>query len=119
MIRFLVKLAIVALLANAGYRIAVEYLTYVQFRDAVRDAAMFKAKNDNELNEWIMNLAGDYDVPLEADAVSIRREDRVIYLEGRYQKPIEVAPRVVYPWQFSWSMQVIASSVVPPYTPRR
>ena len=71
MLKLLVKLAIVALLANAAYRIGSEYLTYVKFRDAVRDAAMFKAKNDDELTARIMDLAAQYDVPLDEDNIAI------------------------------------------------
>ena len=119
MVKLLVKLALAAVIANAAYRIGAEYVIYVQFRDAVRDAAMFKARNDEELNANILALAGDFNLPLEDGAVSIRREDRVVYVEGVYRKPIEVAPRVVYAWPFSWSMQVIASPVVPPYGARR
>ncbi|MGC4085671.1 MAG: hypothetical protein QM736_26980 [Vicinamibacterales bacterium] len=59
MIKLFIKLAIVALVANAAYHIGSEYLTYVKFRDAIRDAAMFKAKTDADLLGRILNLAGE------------------------------------------------------------
>ena len=46
MVKLFLKLAVVALLANAAYRVGLEYLTYVKFRDAVRDAATYKTKDD-------------------------------------------------------------------------
>lgn len=113
MIRFLVKLAIVALIANAAVRVGSEYLTYVEFRDGIRDAAMFKAKNDVELLARIMTLAARYDIPLEAENVTIEREDRAVHVEGWYDKPIQILPARTYPWHFTLSLDVIAPSGPP------
>jgi hypothetical protein len=118
-VKLIVKLAIVALLANAGYRIGSEYLTYIKFRDDIRDAAMFKAKNDEELSKRILELAAEYDIPLSEDGFSIRREERRVHVDGHYQKPIEVVPQYVYRWPFSWSIEAMTSTIVPPFTPRR
>ena len=116
MFKLLVKLAIVALLANGAYHIGSEYLTYVRFRDAIRDAAMFKAKNDAELMARIMDLAAQYEVPLDEDNVSISREERRVSIEGWYDKPIEVVPNYEYPWHFGLDLEVIAppTSIVKP-----
>ena len=43
--KFLIKLAIAALVANACFRIGTEYLTYIKFRDSIRDAAMSSSSN--------------------------------------------------------------------------
>lgn len=109
MIKLLFKLAIVALLANAAYHIGSEYLTYFKFRDAIRDAAMFKAKNDTELMARIMDLAAQYEIPLDEENVSIQREERKISVEGWYDKPVEVAPNYDYPWHFGLSLEVVSS----------
>ncbi len=112
MIKLLFKLAIVALLANAAYHIGSEYLTYIKFRDAIRDAAMFKAKNDAELMTRIVELANQYEVPLEEENVSIEREERRVSVEGWYDKPIEVVPNYEYPWHFSLSLEVLTPTVL-------
>ena len=114
MIKLLVKLAIVALLANAAYHIGSEYLTYIKFRDAIRDAAMFKAKNDTELMARIMDLAGQYDVPLEEENVTIERQLRQVSIDGWYDKPIEVVPNYQYPWHFGLSLEVMTPTVMLP-----
>lgn len=113
MLKLFVKLAIVALLANAAYRIGVEYLTYVKFRDAVRDAATYKTNDDDDLRKRIMDLAGDYDIPLSQDAVLIRREDRQVMVDGSYHKPIEVVPTFQYQWPFTWSIEALTPTQVP------
>jgi hypothetical protein len=111
-IKLFLKLAVVALLANAAYHIGSEYLTYVKFRDAIRDAAMFKAKNDTELMARIVDLAAQYEVPLDEDNVSIEREERKIHVEGWYDKPIEVVPNYEYPWHFGLSLEVIPPAML-------
>lgn len=118
MFKLFFRLAVAALLANAAYRVGLEYLTYINFRDAVRDAAMFKARNDDELRGLIVELASDYDVPQEESAFDIQREERRVVIAGNYEKPIEIVPTYFYPWQFSWTIDATVSMVVPPFTPR-
>lgn len=118
MIKLVLKLAIAALLANAAYRVGSEYLTYFKFRDAVRDAAMFKARNDEELAAQIMDLASEYDVPLLESALSINRAERQVQVDGSYDKLIEVVPTFFYTWHFSWSIDATVSIIIPPYKPR-
>jgi hypothetical protein len=110
-IKLVVKLAIVALLANAAYHIGSEYLTYIKFRDAIRDAAMFKAKTDSELMARIVELAGQYEVPLQEENVTIEREERKVSVEGWYDKPIEVVPNYEYPWHFGLSLEVVTPGI--------
>jgi hypothetical protein len=120
MIKRLIKLAIVALLANAVYRVGVEYVNYVKFRDAVRDAAMFKAKSEDDLRTRIMALADDYDIPQDDGSVQISREERVWYIEGSYTKPIEIVPRYEYPWRFPYTLEVVMNTIPPlPGAPSR
>jgi hypothetical protein len=114
----LIQLAVVALLANAAYRIGSEYLTFIKFRDDVRDAAMYKASNDEELVARIMQLAAEYDVPLEESALTLNRQERQVRVAGSYDKPIEVAPRYFRPWHFAWEIDATVSLIVPPYQHR-
>jgi hypothetical protein len=117
--KLLVKLAIAALLANAAYRVGSEYLTYIRFRDAVRDAAIFKAKTDDELRRRIMDLSAEYDIPLSEDAVTIQREARRVSIQGRYEKSVEVVPSFSYSWPFSWDIDVVTSNIPPFMPPKR
>jgi hypothetical protein len=110
-IKLLVKLIIVALVANAAFHIGTEYLTYVRFREAIRDAAIFKAKNDAELMTRILALAEQYEIPLDEDNITIRREERRVNVEGWYDKPIEILPNYEFPWHFGVSVEVVVSGV--------
>jgi hypothetical protein len=119
MIKTLVKLAIVVLFANAAYRVGSVYLDHIKFRDAIRDAAMFKARNDVELTQRIMSLAIDYDIPLSEDDFTMSRIERHVEVSGHYAKLIEIVPTFTYPWPFSWDIDVYTSPLMPPLPRQR
>jgi hypothetical protein len=112
-IKLLLKLAVVALLANAAYHVGSEYLTYFRFRDAIRDAAMFKARNNAELMARILDIAGQYEIPLDQDNLTIERQERRVTVDGWYDKPIEVVPNYEYPWHFSIEEEIVVPTIVP------
>lgn len=111
MIKLLAKLIVIGLFANAAFHVGSEYLTYVKFRDAIREAAMFKAKNDTDLMSRILDLANQHDIPIDEDNITIRREERQVNVEGWYDKPIEIVPGYEFPWHFSLSLEVVLSGV--------
>jgi hypothetical protein len=77
---------------------------------------MFKAKNDTELTARIMDLATQFEVPLDEDNLTISREDRRVSIEGWYDKPIEIVPSYEYPWHFGLALDIVAppTSVITP-----
>lgn len=107
-----------ALLGNAAYRIGSEYLVFVNFRDGVRDAAMFKARNDDELSRMIVDLADEYEVPVGESDFEITRKGREVAVAGHYNKPVEILPRLERSWPFSWDVNVTSSYVVPAFPQR-
>ena len=113
MIKLLVKLAIVALLGNAAYHVGAEYLTYFKFRDAIRDAAIFKARNNTELMARILDLAVQYELPVSEENVTIDRKERRVNIDGWYDQPIEIAPNYTYPWHFALSIEVVSQTLPP------
>ena len=118
--KLLIKLAIVALLANAAFRIGTQYLVHYQFRDSVREAAMYRAKSDVELRETVMEMAEQQGVPLAPDGFTVRRDTREANIEGSYVKPIEVVPGYPYNWKFDFTIQAYISPVPPlPGAPQR
>ena len=65
--KLLIKLAITALIANAMFQVGTEYLVYYEFRDSVREAAMFRARNNEELGQQVMEMAETFGVPPGGD----------------------------------------------------
>ena len=108
MIRWILKLAVAALIAIAVWRIGSAYVAHFKFRDAVREAAMYETKSDGELRARIFELAENFDVPLDREdtnALKITRQGRHVSIEGGYVEPIEVLPGYLYPWRFSWAVE--------------
>ena len=104
MIKLAIKLAIAALIANAAWQAGRTFAAHYQFRDDVRQAALMRGQTDAQLQQRVLELAANYDIPLTADAVTIRREERHIYLEGSYVRVVPIAPRLDYPWRFDWEV---------------
>ena len=115
--KLIIKLAIVALIANAGYRIGTEYLAHVRFRDAVREVATFRSTDDADLRRRVADLATKFDIPQADEALEISRQARHVVVKGQYQKPIEVVPGYVYPWDFEWELDVQMPAQLPYYPP--
>ena len=104
MIKLAIKLAIAALIANAAWQAGRTFAAHYQFRDDVRQAALMRGQTDAQLQQRVLELAANYDIPLTADALTIRREERHIYLEGSYVRVVPIAPRLDYPWRFDWEV---------------
>jgi hypothetical protein len=107
--KLLLKLALVALIANAAWRVGSAYVTFYRFKDAVTETAQFGTqKSKAELRQRILELASEYDVPLAADAVSVRRDDRNhTVVDGSYTQPVDVLPGYRYLWPFVWHVDVV------------
>jgi hypothetical protein len=104
MIKLVIKLGIAALIANAAWQAGQTFADHYQFRDEVRQAALIRGQTDAQLQSRVLELAANYDIPLTAEALSIRREERHIYVEGSYVRTVPIAPRLDYPWKFDWEV---------------
>ena len=101
--KVLLKLAIVALLANATWHVWGVYAAHFKFKDAVQSASQFNgARSDQELHSRILELAGQYDVPVTDADFTIRRDQNHTITDGSYSRPVELFPGFSYPLTFSW-----------------
>jgi hypothetical protein len=99
----LIKLLIAALIANATWRIGSEYLSYYKFKDSVREFTQHRAsKNESQIRGRIMELATQYDVPLDDDSLTITHVNNHTIVDGSYVKPIDVVPTFRYNWPFKF-----------------
>jgi hypothetical protein len=114
MIKLAIKLGIAALIANAAWQAGQTFADHYQFRDEVRQAALIRGQTDAQLQGRVLELAANHDIPLAAEAISIRREERHIYVEGSYVRNVPIAPRVDYPWKFDWEVDAYVIDPVKP-----
>ena len=103
--KLLIKLAVVALLANATWRLGMEYLTHYRFADSVQEAAIDSGQTDAQLRQHVLELAAKYDVPLTDEALTIRTEERRRYINGTYVKPITILPGYNRNWSFTLGIE--------------
>ena len=112
MIKFFVKLAIAVLIANGVWHLGSAYLTYYRFKDAVAEFAQFNPlKSPAEVQQRILDLASQYDVPLATNEVSVRRDEHNhTVISGSYTQPVDLLPGYRHQWVFSLDVDVTTIS---------
>lgn len=106
MIKRVISIVIFLLLANAGVRVAMVFFHAEQFKDAVREIALFGAgKPDEVLKGKIMEAAAENQVPLEPEYIEIARKTIVgtgdhVVIKVTYAMLVQVAPG--YPRRFDF-----------------
>jgi hypothetical protein len=108
MIRTILKLAVVALLANAVWHLFAAYSPNYKLQDSIQYAAQNRGQlTDDALKDKILDLAGQYEVPVTAADVSVTHLDTHTIVDLSYVRPIELAPGFKYPWSFSMHVDVL------------
>ena len=109
MIKLILKLAVVALLANASWRIGGAYVSHYKFTDAVEQTALFRGnRTDDALRKRLFEIASDFDIPVTEDDVTLRTLEHHTIVDGDYIRIIEVVPGYKYPWPFSFHIDTLA-----------
>ena len=109
MIKLIIKLAIVALIANATWRVGGAYATHYRFTDAVQATAQFRGqKKDEQIRDRILELASQYDLPVTDDSVTVRQTPSShTIVDGAYAKPIDLVPGFTYNWPFTFHVDTL------------
>ena len=110
--KIILKLILVAVLANALWRVGSAYATFYKFKDSVTATAAGEPGTEDELRQRIAELAATYDLPLKADDITVTRDPHHTAVEGSYKKPVTLFPGFDYQWPFS--VDVDAYVIAPP-----
>jgi hypothetical protein len=101
MIKKLISLAIFVALAYTSVNVGRVYIRYQQFKDAVRETALFAGnKTDEQLTARVMELAQRDSVPLDPEYVHIERVADRVTITASYVEIIKLLPGYERPWQF-------------------
>lgn len=112
MLRKIVKVGVFLLILHALYRSVPAFLHYYEFKDAVRETALFSRDvSDADVTRRVVQLAEKYQIPLDAEGIQITREGQVTYIDASYVQDIEWIPTYKRPWPFT--VAVDAMSVRP------
>lgn len=128
MLRVLIKLAITALVLHAAWRVGSAYWRFYQFEDALQELAQFgERRPDKQLCGQAMEKAANLDIPIAADALTIRRGSNPgfncdsgfqggaanapmaasgakIFIDGHYTDNVLLLPGYRRPWDFKPSV---------------
>ena len=98
MIRTLLKLACVALIANATWHVFGAVSPHYKVKDGVEYAVQNGGQSSDEaMREKILALAAQFDVPVtEADVSIARSPDRRPIIDIAYVRRVELAPGFIY-----------------------
>lgn len=101
MLRTAIKVGILLLFVHAMYRFVPVYINYQQFKDAVKETALFSSdRTPQEITERVMELATRYHVPLEREYLQVERVDNRTYISLMYTEQIEWLPTYKQPYKF-------------------
>ncbi len=111
MLKRLIELAIAAAIFYAGWNAGVAYLHYFQFDDALTETARYgRGRTPEQLKERVLQLAAEYQIPLDPDAVVILTDTNATRIAAPYTARIKLLPNYVYeirlePKGDSWHVQ--------------
>jgi hypothetical protein len=109
MIRTLLKLAVVALLANAAWHVFGAYSPNYKLQDGIQYAALNRGQlSDDALKDKILEIAAQFEVPVTAADVSVTHRDTHTLVDLSYVRPVDLAPGFRYPWPFSMHVDVLS-----------
>jgi hypothetical protein len=112
MIKRVLSLIVFLLVVNAGVRLGIVYFHDQEFKDSVRELALFAgqppAKTDEALRGKVMQLAQDNGIPLDPDFIEISRSispglGEKVTIKFRYAVIVPVLPG--YPRRFEFDYQ--------------
>jgi hypothetical protein len=103
LIKTVIKLALLALVANATWHLYLAYAAHYKFRDAVEYAARNRReRTDDQLHDYFMEVAADADVPVPPEGVVVTHNGPGTAVDVSYTRPVELLPSRTYSWSFSF-----------------
>lgn len=99
----IIKIVIVLVLLTACFNAARAALNNFQFEDAAQQRLLFESRaTDEEVVAIVMRIAREYDIPLEAGNIDVRRtaQDRIVNIT--YTTDVMLVPGIYsWPWTFT------------------
>jgi hypothetical protein len=101
-IKTVIRLAIVAVLANATWRVGTAYAKHYRFTDAVTQTTQYRSdKTDAQIHDRVFELAAAHDIPVTDENLTVTHREYHTVVEGAYKRPIELFPGFIYAWPFT------------------
>jgi hypothetical protein len=108
-----IKLALVALVANATWQLFGAYSPHFKFKDAVQYAAQYRGEaTDEDLRQRILDSALQFEIPLAPADLSVTHQDKHTTVALSYTRAVDLAPGLTRAWPFT--LNIDTYTIVPP-----
>jgi hypothetical protein len=112
-IKLIVKLLIVAIVANAAWHLMTAYTAYWKFKDAVQQTAQFgNDKSVEQLKSRVLQLASDYDLPVDENDFTVTRSRETLHtvIDGSFARDVELLPGYSRRWPFAFHVDTFSDA---------
>ena len=114
----LVKLALLAIVANATWHVFTVYSAHWKFLDGIQYAAQFRGdKTDEQIRQQVLEIAAQAELPVEEGQLTVTHAETRTTIDTAYTRVIELFPGFTYPWPFI--VHVVAYTPTPQPPGRR
>lgn len=101
MLRNLVRVVVLGLVVHAAIRVGPEFWHYLQFKDAVVEAATYAGrKTPDELKARIATIAVEHDIPITIADIDVAKRGEITYVSTAWTAQLEYLPTKFYPYDF-------------------
>lgn len=108
MIKRLVELVIAAAIAYAVWHVGIAFLHYYEFDDSLEELARFSARRtETEVRDRVLQLAEQYEIPLDPEALVIRTDTDSTQILAPYTQEVKILPNYSYFWKLEAQASVM------------
>src|SRR5512138_482314 len=108
MLKRVLELLVVAIVGYAGWHAGVAYFNYYQFRDEITQLALFAGNStEDQLRARVLDLARQYEIPLEDAAITVHTDPEVTQITAPYTARVNLLPNYVYEWKLEPKASVV------------
>jgi hypothetical protein len=104
----IIKLVVSAILLTATVQAGRAAIKHYAFMDALQEAMLFAgSRTEEELEARVLEIAGDHEVPLDPESLSVRRESFSVAIHAPYTDTVDLLPGVYKrTWDFETDVRV-------------
>jgi len=104
----LIKIALGLVLVTAGVQGGRAALKHYTFVDALQEAMLFgSSRNETQIADKVIELAGEYEIPLDPELMSVKRDPFLITIDAPYTETVNLLPGFYSrKWDFDASVSV-------------
>ena len=104
----IIQIAVALVLLTGAVQAGRAAVKHYSFVDAVQEAMLFAgSRTEEQIAERVMEIAGDHEIPLDPENLTVERQPYQINIEAPYTDRVDLLPGVyARSWDFEASVHV-------------